>query len=371
MAQGKVTPTEAARLRAVLIALSVLALPLWGPMAVGVDAPAFAAAGPTPTRTPEPTPTPTPTPTADPTRTPTATPTATPTRTPTATPTRTPSESPRPTSTASFDPTASPSAKPTLTATRSPDATPTTAAPTTSSATPTPSPPPTCAPSALNLVQNPGFEAVGISTVSSGTVWRIYEAGTTEVPHWTRKTPQSSWPSVLVNPALHGLTHQPIQGSKYAVLRNYPGYGIQELFGTLSPSTGVGSTYLVSAQIATDKAALNPPTFEVWLRNSSTGAHSAPVVRTAVAHATDWTLLSGTVTTTAHFDQVVLRHTITNPGSGQRHGLVDDVRVCKAAGHVQPPGWWTTARAVGAAVLGSVLVAGLVWGRRRFRTRPR
>lgn len=209
--------------------------------------------------------------------------------------------------------------------------------------------------------------------MSSGTVWRIYEPATTEVPSWTRKTPQSSWPSVLQNPALHGMTHQPIQGSKYAVLRNYPGYGIQELFGTVAPSTSVGSTYVVSAQIATDKAALTPPTFEVWLRNSSTGAHSALVVGAAVAHATDWTLLSGTVTATAQFDQVVLRHKIANAGPGQRHGLVDDVHVCQLAGPTfgHPAGWWTTARAVGAAVLGSILIAGLAWGRRRLRTRRR
>lgn len=223
-------------------------------------------------------------------------------------------------------------------------------------------------------MQNPGFESVGISTVSSGTVWRMYETNTTEVPGWTRKTPQSNWPSVIVNPGLHGMTHQPFLGSKYAILRNYPGYIFPEMVGTLSPSTGLGSTYLLSAQIATDKAPLNPPTFEVWLRNSTTGAHSAPVVQTAVAHATDWTLLTGTVTATAPYDQIVFRHTIAPGGpSGARHGLVDDVGLCQlaAAPSVHATGWWTTARLVGAAVLGPVLIVGIGWAARRRRTPSR
>lgn len=200
----------------------------------------------------------------------------------------------------------------------------------------------------------------------------MYEPATTEVPGWTRKTPQSAWPSVIGNPALHGMTHQPFSGSKYALLRNYPGSSRTEMFGTLSSSTSLGSTYLLTAQIATDKAALNPPTFEVWLRNRTTGAQSAAVVQTAVAHATEWTLLAGTVTATAPFDEVVLRHTIAPGGpGGTRHGLVDEVHLCRLTASTtgQATGWWTTARVVGAAVLGSVLLLGLGWGARRRRAR--
>ena len=215
-------------------------------------------------------------------------------------------------------------------------------------------------------MQNPGFESVGTSTVSSGTVWRIYEPATTEVPGWTRRSPQSSWPSVLTNPSLHGLSHPAFEGAKYAIIRNYTAT-LTELRGTLSPSTGTGATYRVTARVATDKAALTPPAFEVWLGNSSTGARSTSVVRTAAAHATDWTLLSGTVTATGHLDQIGVRQTIAGGVVLSRHGLVDDVHVCLLAGSSSghPLGGWTTAAKAAGPILGAVLVAGLAWRRRR------
>ncbi len=344
-----------ARLPSALLALSLVAVPLnWpGPSLADATpaptaAPSTGTPKPTPSRTPDATRTPTvtPTPTADATRTPTRTPTPTPTRTPTPTPT----------------PTRTPTPSPIATLTPSPIATP----------SPTGVAAPTCPTSAPNLVQNPSFESVGVSTVQSGTVWRVYETATTEVPQWTRLTPQSPWPSVLVNPGLHGFSHLPFHGSKLAILRNY-GSGTTQLHGTLSPTTTIGSTYVLSVEIATDKAALNVPTVHMRLRNSATGAQSAPVVQAAVAHATDWTLLTGTVTATAPYNQVVLYHSFQAGGTGgTRHALLDAVHVCtlSVASHGNPPGWWTTARLVAGSVLGGSLIGGLAWRlRRRFRTR--
>ena len=413
MAQGKVTPTGVARLRAVLIALSMVAVPLLWPVVDSVDATASAAAGPTPTRSSDPTPTRTPTrsPTATPTRTTTATPTGTPTRTPTRSPSPTPtrtsdttaSPSAKPTPTRTSDTTASPSTKPTptLTPTRTPDATPTTAAPATSSATPTPGPPPSCALSALNLAQNPGFEQVSgpgssaydaypLGIALGGIGWPMREsAATSDVPSWTGTNvyPDPGYPRVKVLTNGTFLLQTTPYGSRSALVPGFRPDRPQEIVGVLSSPTSIGATYVLSAQInALDMTGSRAPTVELRLRESATGTQSAPFVTpsTTAGGSQNWAVLTGAVTANAHYDRVVLRFqgvlneggipsaiTSTYGPGGQFLGLIDDVRVCKAALYDRPPGWWTTVRAVGAAVLGSVLIAGLVWGRRRFRTRGR
>ncbi len=163
-------------------------------------------------------------------------------------------------------------------------------------------------------------------------------------------------------------THLASLGSKYALI---PPRGSQGLVGTLSATTNAGVTYLLSAKIATADV-VNAPTFELRLRNSASGAESAPVVQGLLSLTSNWALITGTVPASAGFDRVVLRYQASMV-SGADWGLADDVQVCQAAlastGH--PPGWWTVARVVGALVLGSILTGVLVVGGVVLRTRRR
>jgi hypothetical protein len=150
-------------------------------------------------------------------------------------------------------------------------------------------------------------------------------------------------------------------GSKLASLSSGQG-----LVGTLSAPTTVGATYVLSVRVLRVDAAAQPAV-ELRLRNSGSGAQSAAATQVSGTQVLTWALVTGTATANAGYDRVVLRQ--------QTAGalFVDDVRVCKAAGSLQagPTGWWTTARVVGAAVLGALLVGAGVAVRRRFRTRGR
>jgi len=180
------------------------------------------------------------------------------------------------------------------------------------------------------------------------------DPATTHVPQWVRADSAGGSSNVQnggfpLPPAPHGF--------RFATVGTAQG-----LVGTLSPTTNVAGTYVLSAKALTLSPS-TPTTLELRLRNSTTGGQSAPVVQTALTQAGSWTLFTGTVTSNAAYDQVVLRPTSA--------AFFDAVQVCRTASatSVGQHGWWTTARAVGAVVLGSVLIAGLAWGRRRFRTR--
>lgn len=153
-------------------------------------------------------------------------------------------------------------------------------------------------------------------------------------------------------------THQAFLGSRKVLL---PPTGSQGVVGTLSSPTSSGATYRLTAQIATDDLA-NAPTFELRLRNSATGAESAAVVKGPIGLTNSWALMTGTVTTGASFDRVVLRYHTSVVSTAW--GFVDDVQVCQAAlattGHTAS--WWTTSKVVGVAVLGAILTGALVIG---------
>lgn len=244
-------------------------------------------------------------------------------------------------------------------------------------------------------MQNPSFEQVtgpasapqsayyfgGLAAGASGSVMRDTVA-TTGVPGWTATNiyPEPTYPRVLVveNGVFLGQTTS--NGTKLALIPGFLGARPQELVGRLAPATSPGTTYVLSADVA-KVGVIYPPKVQLWLRNSGTGAVSSPLVQLAGPQPIDWTRVIGSVTANVSYDQVVLRYQKVPADSWIEEfiyggidtwlGLADDIRVCKAAGHALPVGWWTTARVVTAAVLGTLL-AGLAWGvTRRFRTRGR
>lgn len=343
MPSGKVATSGLARVR-VGLPLSVVALLLAWPAASSAHPTSLTAPTPTPTRTSDSTASPSTSPSASASATPSRTvPPTTGKPTPTPTPTRTPQADPTPTPATTATKTPPPTVTPTATASTSPQPTAT----------------PGCAAAAPNLVQNPGFESVGVGTGFTGTVWEVLDTATTQVPTWTRTNTSANPPVVH-----HGGFGVPpaFQGAGFASLASNQG-----LLGTLSSPTNAGATYVLSAEILRTGVA-NPATLDVRLRNSATGAQSAPLVQAANAPPLTWVLLTGTVTGAA-FDRVVVRH--------QAGGalIVDDVRVCRATVALPDPvsGWWTTPRKLAmAAVLGVILLGGLGWAaRRRFRTRGR
>ncbi len=202
-------------------------------------------------------------------------------------------------------------------------------------------------------MQNASFESVGVGTGFTGTTWPVLEPATTHVPPWTRASPSSGGPQVYsggfpLPPAFHG--------SKMAAVSR-----LQGLVGTLSTSTGVGATYVLSVQVQTLSPA-TPTTVELLLRNSTTGAQSVPLVQTSTTQVGSWVLFTGTVTSSAPFDRVLL-----TPRSAQ--AFFDDARICLAVGptSVVQHGWWTLSRVAAASVGGAVLTAGLVAALRRRR----
>ncbi len=236
----------------------------------------------------------------------------------------------------------------------------------------TPSKPPFSACTA-NLVQNPSFESVDTSLNmtwgGSGIgwkVWQIKDTGTTYVLNWTEENPAGTWMFVLngtyVSSAGAIPTWQPptaFDGSKIAVMNGlYPGYPPNGAVNTLSTPTAPGATYEVSAQLAT----IGYPgstTYDLRLRNSSTGAQSAPITQTVGQQTGNWVLLHGTVTDISSFDQVVVRY---NGPSGVLHGqdyfgFVDDVHVCRVG---RTPPWWQTPGALSGLVLGAITIIGLI-----------
>lgn len=196
-----------------------------------------------------------------------------------------------------------------------------------------------------------------------------------------QRLPESSYPRVLVidNGAYLGQTTS--HGSKFALVPGWLGTRPQEIVGTLATATNPGTTYVLSADIAKIGMAYSP-TVQLWLRNSGTGAQSAPLVQPPGPLSINWTRVTGTVTANVSYDQVVVRYQEVPHdfwenfilGNSTWLGLADDLRVCKAAAalHERPAGWWTTARVVGGSVLGAIVVGALGWRvRRRFRTRGR
>src|SRR5258706_4356175 len=278
--------------------------------------------------------------------TPKASSTATPTPTIASEVTPTPTRTPIPTAKATPRPTPNPTSTPLATAI--PTATPT--------SVPTATPVPVCSTSAVNLVQNPSFESV----TGSGPTWNIIETATTKVPYWTRADSSAlvHKPMVVGSGTYSSITATAHTGSKYALVAALSDNQIQGPVGTLSAITNVGSTYVVSAWVAATEDTPNP-NFILRLKNSSTGAESAPVVQVSIAKSTPigWALISGAITTTASYDQVVVRYQNVY---GVGWGLIDDVNVCK----VTPLPWWKNpALLTGIVVVLAVLIGGITFGR--------
>lgn len=197
---------------------------------------------------------------------------------------------------------------------------------------------PTCATNAVNLVQNNGFEAVSGTPYVMGE-WPVYEAllgattgtSTTQVTGWTRTNDQRLWPRVALSGSPFAPARLPFQGAKYALVpaTGYLGGNFQGLVGTLSSATNAGTTYVVSAQIATDDS-VNAPAFELRLRNSGTGGESDAALLTSATLTSGWALIGGTLPASATYDRVVLRYNAFNV-AGSAWGFVDEVRVCEAA----------------------------------------
>lgn len=224
-----------------------------------------------------------------------------------------------------------------------------------------------CPASALNLVQNSSFEQVtGPSTPLAGSYisgqlgWNV-DPATTKVPHW--KTEVAGAGSFVSNATTVFMGSQwypqtAFLGSKYAAMTMSLDY-LYGFIGELSATTTVGATYVLSVQAKTSN-----PTTSSWfshskvalrLRNSTTHAESPLAVQTNFTQTNSWELISGTVTANAHYDQVVLRHTLQWSFWTFSLGTVfmgpvafDDVHLCQIAAK---PGWWT---------LGHSLVVGLV-----------
>lgn len=228
---------------------------------------------------------------------------------------------------------------------------------------------------------NPNYYYGGIAPAATGSVMRD-TAATTGVPGWTATNiyPEPAYPRVLAveNGVFLGQTTS--HGTKFALIPGFLGARPQELVGRLAPATAPGTAYVLSANVA-KRGLMNPPKVQLWLRNSGTGAVSSPLVHLAGPQPIDWTRVTGSVTANVSYDQVVLRYEMAPndsvyqgtilAGSLTWLGLADDIRVCKATGHVPAGGRWTTARVAGAAVLGVILLGFVLGVLRRFRTRGR
>lgn len=217
-----------------------------------------------------------------------------------------------------------------------------------------------CAASASNLVQNPGFEQV----VGTATPWYIYDITTTDVPHWADLPGGASYADQYGG----WLADDPLvafQGAKYVHLAigNFGPQG-DRLVGGLSTSTNVGTTYVLSAMITRGPYAwFQTSTFELRLRNSGTGAESAPVAQASGTFlAGGWVLLSGVITTGTNYNQVEV-HYYSN--ANPQAGYVDEVQLCAATVTVTSGGLlpWL----FGAVALAGVVLAGLVFVRRSGR----
>jgi hypothetical protein len=217
-----------------------------------------------------------------------------------------------------------------------------------------------CVPSASNLVQNPSFEQV----VGTATPWGIYDITTTDVPHWAELSASGA---SYVDQYGGWLADGPLvafQGTNYANLA-IGDFGDQDsgIVGSLSPSTTVGTTYVLSAMITRGPYAwLQPSTFELRLRNGATGAESPPVAQASSTFlAGGWVTLSGviTITTGTSYNQVEVRYY----SDANQAGYVDDVQLCVATATVTSGGLlpWL----FGAVALAGVILAGLIFVRKR------
>jgi N-acetylneuraminic acid mutarotase len=213
---------------------------------------------------------------------------------------------------------------------------------------------PTCPASAANLVRNPGFETVQLNqprVIYAGSYAILDPTGTpmTEVQDWTRMD-HARLPRATDNPGGYGILLPPFEGLKVALMKSFswggPGFTVFQgyhpdgIVGTLSTPTTVGSTYLVSAEISTEFVP-HAPSFEMWLRSSTTGADSAHIMQVVLPQqATHWTLFAGVITASDQYDRVVISYNQGKddyPINGDRWAQVDDVHACQTATTVTTP----------------------------------
>lgn len=230
-----------------------------------------------------------------------------------------------------------------------------------------------CPASASNLVLNPSFEQV-INPGHSPISWEVLESATTQVPSWTATAATQAYQFVPFV-VLAGMGLGPataFEGSKYVrVVPVLPGMQEMGLLGALSAPMNVGTTYVLSARITTLSPSMETVAFELRLRNSGSGAESAPFAQALIPPPTNqWRMLTGVVATNAIYNQVVLRY-----HSDVAEGFIDDVHMCQAAAApLHPAGWWSVWwHAGGVALAAMTLIGGLVlvfqWRTRVLRTK--
>jgi hypothetical protein len=178
-----------------------------------------------------------------------------------------------------------------------------------------PKPESTCGATTPNLVSNPSFEVV------NGGAWEVRETTSTQVPQWTR-TDASLPPPYVRDNASSSAAVPAADGTKLLI----NAWENQGFVGELWTPAHAGTTYVMSAKVAFSSTSSTNTGIEMWLRDSATGAVSAPVMN-SVLPAPNWVSISGTVTPSGQYDRIVLRHTAPQYGGW---GYVDDVHLCAA-----------------------------------------
>jgi hypothetical protein len=201
-------------------------------------------------------------------------------------------------------------------------------------------------------VRNHSFESVVGPSGTSGP-WSVLETATTQVPQWTRTSSSFGVPLVLDSGTFGWSGFDLARMATLFSVGSSVASQVPGLAGTLSTATNVGQTYALSVGIGIARLPpisadvgsyggsgllpYQPASFELRLRESGTGAESAPVLQTSIDQETSWVVLTGSVTANAAYDSVVLRFFSPDSGLNARAGLMDDVRLCRAPSAVSTP----------------------------------
>lgn len=185
---------------------------------------------------------------------------------------------------------------------------------------------------------------------TSGTSgpWSVLETATTQVPQWTRTSTSLGVPLVLDNGTFGWTGFDLSRMATLVSVGSSLASQVTGLAGTLSTATSIGQTYALSVGIGIARLPpvsfggayllpYQPASFELRLRDSVTGAESAPVLQASIDQETSWVVLTGSVTASAAYDGVVIRFYSPDASLNARTGLVDDVRLCQAPSAASTP----------------------------------